>query len=268
MASLVRCSLVSERRPAMMRRAGHGCLLLRSIGMAVFLAGCAVAEHSWSAGQGTNAPITPKEVMLLKNESIPLLIEGQVAGYATYRRGAVLKVDGVVGDKIVVVGGDEKHLIPVASTDFQERVDRLVKARQPAAASVGQEPVNARDDAKLKALARKYRAGFFVGSIERIAREGFYVKIDWIGTPGAEYKRRIGCLDDYSYPVGTVFVAGLDTSDLEVGDRWSSGSEVGGQSVYGDGVFTNSGGRECLRYTPDFEKYYTALTNALPAATP
>lgn len=232
------------------------------------LFGCATTiAVDQSSGAGTNVTFVPGEVTLTRNESIPLLLDGKTVGRAVYPKGSVLKVEAVMGDKLVVFGGGEKHLIPVVATDYSDRVERMA-GRQPGAAVAQNTAPAARDEERLKAFVRKNKTGFFVGSIDKVTKDGCYVNVDWIGTPGIDHRRMIGCLDKFSYPEGRVFIGDIDTSELAEGDRWSSRGELGDKMVYGIGVRTNAFGQRCTYYTADFEKYYIALTNEAKAATP
>lgn len=224
-------------------------------------AGCVAGVSGQIPLPGSDKSLVPREVVLVKSESIPVRLDGQTVGKAGCPAGTVLKVESVAGDMLTIAAGTERYLIPVASTDYLNRVavlrekQRLVEQ----GTAIQQDDKAAQEEEKLKAFLKKNMTALFVGSVERITKKGFFVNIDWIGTPGSDYKRSLGCLDDFSYPKGRVFISDADTSELSSGDIWKSGSEVGGKAVYGIGVTTNAMGGRCLLYTTDFEKYYDAM---------
>lgn len=215
---------------------------------------------------GGDSSFVPAEVVLTKSESLPIRLEGQTVGKANCPVGTVLKVESVADGVLTIVSGTERYQIPVASTDYLNRVAEMKEQQRLAAMGPDERRAEkaALEEAKAKAFMKKNRTSVFVGTIDKITKKGFFVNIDWIGTPGIEYKRSIGCLDEFSYPKGTVFVSDVDATDLTDGEMWKSGGEVGGQALYGIGV-TNDHGKAFLHYTGDFEKYFEVMKKDMAA---
>ena len=96
-----------------------------------FLFGYALSLQVQARGWSSDKDISlPEEIILMRSESLPLYRNGEIIGSVLSPSGTVFKVKSVQAGKLTVRWGSGSAVIPLASTDYLNRVETMREQRQ------------------------------------------------------------------------------------------------------------------------------------------
>lgn len=116
-----------------------------------------------------NRTAWPKEVVLKEKLPFPIVIAGKEVGHAELPAGSKVGFVGVQGEQVKVILNDHEQVIPMANTDFGERVlqkisDTLRAKVQEIQQKEAQERLAAKDKATDKVYYERVKKNYYLGA--------------------------------------------------------------------------------------------------------